>query len=115
MTECERNRYAVAAVHDVIAVRSREQANRGQRITFAVRQRYPFPPVPPEFGGGTEAGVELRGGFQRADDRAQRDDFKVRYAPNLRGHVCECRWTAAMPSSRERPIRAAAWARRARR
>ncbi len=91
----------MATVHDVIAVRSREQNNGRQRVTLAVRQRDPFPSVPYELGGGTEAGIELRGGFQRADDRTQGDDFEVRYAANPRGHVCECRWMAPTPSARE--------------
>jgi hypothetical protein len=101
VAECERDRYAVATVHNVIAVRSREQDNRRQRVTLAVRQRYPFPSVPYELGGGTEAGVELRGRLQRANDRTQRDDFEVRYAPNLRGHVGERRWAAPTPSAHE--------------
>jgi hypothetical protein len=101
LAECVRDRYAVTTVDDVITVRSREQNNRGQRVALAVRQRYSFPSVPYELGSGTEAGVELRGGLQRADDRTQWDDFEVRYAPDVRGHVCECRWTAPSPSARE--------------
>jgi hypothetical protein len=101
LAERERDRHAVATVHDVVAVGSRDQNNRRQRVTPAVRQRYPFPPVPYELGGGTEMGVELSGGLQRPDDRTQRDDFEVWPAPNRCGHVCECRWTAPTPSAHE--------------
>ena len=101
LAECERDRYAVATVHNIIAVRSGEQNDGRQRVTLAVRQRYPFPSVPCQLGGRAETGVELRGGLQRADDRTQRDEFEVRNAPNVRGHVCECQWTAPPPFARE--------------
>lgn len=100
MPEGERDRYAVTTVHDVIAVRSREQNNRGQRVALAVCERYPFPSVPYELGGGAETSVELRGGLHGADNRTQWDDFEVRYAPDLRGHSCECRWPPT-PFARE--------------
>jgi hypothetical protein len=45
-SKCARDRYAVTTVHDVIAIRPREQNNRGERVALAVRQRYPFPSVP---------------------------------------------------------------------
>jgi hypothetical protein len=95
------DRHAVAPIDHVIAVIPSSQYHRRQRDASAVGQGDPLPAVPHDVGGGPEAGIEVRRGLNRADDRAKRNHLQPRRAPRDRRRSVGLGGRAAAPSAGE--------------